>query len=200
MSAQVLEQLFDSPIKVRMLRLFLRNSEEIFSLPEVSSRIQIRPRTIKKQIDGLVKINFLRKKRIKRKKNTLNKKPGMYFFVNPQFDFYNELRTLVLKSSPASLEKINKYLKRLGRIKLAIISGVFLNNEGSRLDLFIVGDAINTRRLNNFLKNMEAEVGKAIDYSILATDEFTYRFGMFDRFILDILEKPHMKLINKLRI
>ena len=199
MAGYILEQLFDSPIKVRLRRLFLRNSDELFSLPEVALRIQAKPRAIKKQIEGLVKIDFLNKKRLK-KKNKLQKKPGIYYFVNPQFDFYSELRTLVLKSSPASLEKINKYLKRLGRVKLAIIAGVFLNNEDSRIDLFIVGDAINTRRLNNFLKNLEAEVGKPIDYSVLATDEFNYRFGMFDRFILDILEKPHKKLINKLRV
>ncbi len=183
----------------------MRNDMDMFSIAEVSSRIQARQRIVKKELEGLAKINFLKKKRVTRKKGSkksiaLAKKPGVYFFVNPEFDFYNELKTLILKSSPASLEKINKYLKRLGRVKLAILAGVFTNNENSRLDLFIVGDAINSRRLNNFLKNLEAEVGKSIDYSVLTTDDFGYRFGMFDRFILDILEKPHKKLINKLRI
>jgi hypothetical protein len=204
-SDQILEQLFDSPIKVRLLKLFLRNDMDMFSIAEVSSRIQARQRIVKKEIEGLVKIGFLQKKRIRRNKGSKksaipSKKTGIYFSVNPQFDFYNELRTLILKSSPASLEKINKYLKRLGRVKLAILAGVFTNDENSRLDLFIVGDAINSRRLHNFLKNLEAEVGKSIDYSVLTTDDFGYRFGMFDRFILDILEKPHKKLINKLRI
>lgn len=200
MAVQVLEQLFDSSVKVRLLKFFLRNPNDIFRAREVANRIQVNLRKVKKQIDGLKKINFLKKRTIRSKKQDKGKEPGIYFYVNPEFDFYNELRTLVLKSSPASIEKIDRNIRRLGRIKLAVLAGVFINDENSRVDLFIVGDGIKRRRLNNFLKNLEAEVGKVIDYSILSTEDFNYRYNMFDRFILDILEKPHKKLINKLRI
>jgi len=149
-------------------------------------------------VEGLRKIGFLRKKTIRKK--TKEKKAGIYFFVNPQFDFYSELRTLVLKSLPASLEKIFRQIKKLGRIKLAILSGVFLNLDNSRVDLFIVGDGISKRRLESFLRNLEADVGRAINYAVFSTEDFNYRYEMFDRFILDILEKPHQKLINKLKI
>lgn len=200
MSAQVLEQLFDSPIKVRLLKLFLRNPNDIFKLSEIATKTQFKQSLVKKQINGLEEIGFLKKKRIKSKKKGMGKETGIYYFANPNFDFYNELRNLVLKSSPASIEKIFKYIKRLGRVKLAILAGVFVNDDNGRLDIFIVGDNIATKKLNNFLKNLEAEVGKTIDYSVLTTDDFNYRHSMFDRFILDILEKPHRKLINKLRI
>lgn len=200
MSMQILEQLFDSPVKVRLLKLFLRNPNDIFKLPEITRKTQSNLRIVKRQIKGLEAINFLNKKRIRSKKKGGGKEPGIYFYVNPNFDFYNELRTLVLKSSPASIDKIHRYIKKLGRVKLAILAGIFVNEENSRLDLFIVGDGISNKKLNNFLKNLEAEVGKVIDYSVMTTGDFNYRFSMFDRFILDILEKPHQKLINKLRI
>ena len=199
MSVQILEKLFDSPVKVRVLKLFLRNSNDIYRTVDVAQKTQNRLRAIKKEIEGLEEIEFLKKRRIKGKKKN-GKERGVYYYVNPQFDFYNELRTLVLKSSPASIEKIYKNIKRLGRIKLALLSGVFINFDGSRLDLFIVGNGIKKTRLENFLKKLEAEVGKTIDYSYLTTEDFNYRLSMFDRFILDILEKPHRKLINKLRI
>lgn len=199
MSVQILEKLFDSPIKVRVLKLFSRNPNDIYRLADVAQKTQDKLRAVKREIFGLEEIGFLGKRRIKGKKKN-GKERGIYYYVNPDFDFYNELRTLILKSSPASIEKINRNIKRLGRIKLALLSGVFINSDGSRLDLFIVGDAINKRRLDNFLKKLEAEVGKTIDYSVLSADDFNYRLSMFDRFILDILEKPHKKLINKLRI
>jgi predicted transcriptional regulator len=200
MSVQILEQLFDSPIKVRIFKLFLRNPNDIFKLSEIADKTQFKKAIVRKQIKGLEEIGFLKKRKIKSKKKGMEKEPGVYYYVNQGFDFYSELRNLVLKSSPASIDMIFKYIKRLGRVKLAILAGVFMNEENSRLDLFLVGDGIAARKLSNFLKNLEAEVGKTIDYSVLTLDDFNYRFSMFDRFILDILEKPHRKLINKLRI
>ena len=48
------------------------------------------------------------------------------------------------------------------------------------------------------MKNLEAEAGTEIDYAVFDNEEFQYRQKMFDRFLRDILEKPHKKLINKI--
>lgn len=128
------------------------------------------------------------------------------YFLNPDFEFFHELRTLILKASPAEKDKLIKKILGLGRVKLAIISGIFLtNDEGAVIDtaatdLFIVGDDIDRRKLNIFLKNLEAEVGKEIKFGIMEKEEFEYRFGMFDRFVRVLLEGPHEKIINRLGI
>ncbi len=191
MSREILEQLFDSPVKVKLLKLFLRNPEESFGLKEVNKRIKGDARVCRRQMKKLENINLLNS-RVKDKRKV--------YFVNSDFDFYNELRTLVLKSNPASREKILSRLKTLGRIKLAILAGIFLNAENSRVDLLVVGDNIKKRKLSNFLRDLEAEVGKEIDYVVFSSGDFSYRYDMFDRFIRDVLEKPHEKLINKLKI
>jgi hypothetical protein len=190
-SEQILEQLFDSPLKVKLLKLFLRNPNQRFTLKEAVKRIKGDSRSCQRQIKKLKSINFLSSKHQGKKRT---------YFINSHFDFYNELRTLVLKSSPASKEKILRRLKGLGRVKLAILAGVFINAENPRVDLLVVGDSLKKKRLNNFLKDLEADVGKEIDYVVLTTEDFKYRYKMFDRFIRDVLEKPHEKLINKLRI
>jgi len=191
MAEQILEQLFDSPLKVKLLRLFLSNPDQSFTLKEIARRVKSHRRVCRGQLKKLNNINLL---------NTQVKKRLRIYSVNSQFDFYQELRTLVLKSLPASKERILKRLKNLGRVKLAILSGIFINAENSRADLLIVGDNIKKRRLTQFLKDLEAEAGKEIDYVFLTTDDFKYRYGMFDRFLRDLLEGPHEKLINKLRI
>jgi len=198
MSEQILEHLFDSPAKVKLLKLFLRNPSRFFLLSEIISKAQIGSRVVKKQIKGLLSIDFLRQKKVKanRKKGI---KGGLYFGVNPMFDFYSELSSLILKSSPTSKEKMLRRIMRLGRIKMALISGVFLNTENSRVDLFLVGDDISSAKLQRFLADMEAEVGKEIEYAAMNIKEFDYRFHMFDRFVRDILEKPNEKLVNRLK-
>lgn len=191
MAEQILEQLFDSSLRVKLLRLFLSNPGQGFTLSEATRRVKSDRRVCRRQLEKLSNINLL---------NTQIRKGKKIYSVNPQSDFYSELRTLVLKSIPASKEKILKRLKKLGRVKLAVLSGIFINAENSRADLLIVGDNIKKRRLTQFLKDLEAEAGKEIDYVFLTTDDFKYRYGMFDRFLRDLLEGPHEKLINKLRI
>lgn len=129
--------------------------------------------------------------------------PRKKLMLNPDFEFFYELRDLILKSSPAEKNKMISKITGLGRIKLAIISGLFLNrsNEHSEAaDLLMVGDDINRRKLNTFLKSLEAEVGGEIKFTLMDKEEFRYRLAMFDRFVRVLLEGPHEKLINKLGI
>ncbi|MDP3697264.1 MAG: hypothetical protein Q8R55_04545 [Candidatus Taylorbacteria bacterium] len=125
------------------------------------------------------------------------------YALDPDFEFFGELRNLILKSSPAEKDKMIKRISGLGRVKLAVASGIFLNKNSidtmdSEVDLFIVGDDINKKKLGTFLRSLEAEVGKELKFSLMEKDEFEYRRGMFDRFVRVLLEGPHEKLINKL--
>jgi len=194
MATQILEHLFDSTTKVRLLRLFYRNPESDFSIQEIKKKIKCDRNSIVSQIKKLENIKLI--KRIGPKKGFKK----VRFKINSQFSFYNELKSLVLKSSPASKERIIKNLKKIGRVKLAILAGIFINEDNKRVDMLIVGEHLSQGRLERFFKELEAEVGREIEYVLLTTEEFKYRYNMFDRFIRDVLEKPHEKLINKLRI
>ncbi|OHA05514.1 MAG: hypothetical protein A2934_05405 [Candidatus Sungbacteria bacterium RIFCSPLOWO2_01_FULL_47_10] len=122
------------------------------------------------------------------------------YFANKDFTFFPELRQLVLKAAPAGRTGILKKLRQAGEIKLAILAGVFINAENSRVDILIVGDKIKKPKLNKLLVWLESEMGKELNYVVISTDEFKYRMDMYDRFIRDILEFPHEKLINKLHV
>lgn len=127
-----------------------------------------------------------------------------HYCLNPGFEFFDELKSLILKSSPAEKDKMVKKISGLGRVKLAVVSGIFMaQNNGPDLydtvaDLFIVGDEINKNKLRTFLAVLEAEAGKEIKFTLMDKDEFQYRHGMFDRFIRVLFESPHEKIINKL--
>ncbi len=191
MAKEILEQLFDSPIKVKLLKLFLRNQDQAFSFSEIIKRIKSNKSSCRRELKKLHDIKFITtRSRVKRK----------VYSVNPQFDFYGELKSLVLKSSPTSQKKMLKRLKRLGGVKLAVISGTLINVENSRADILLVGDNVNQKKFAALVNDLEADVGKELNYVVMDTAEFNYRFEMFDRFLRDILEQSHEKLINKLRI
>jgi hypothetical protein len=143
------------------------------------------------------------RRRTKVRRPIKNSVQGPVYTLNTNFEFFNELRDLVLKSSPTEKDRIIARLNKLGRIKLAIISGIFINKENLDpliSDILIVGDDVDRRKLRAFLRATEAEVGKEIRFTLMDKEEFQYRLAMFDRFIRVLLESPHEKLINRLGI
>lgn len=210
----LLEKLFDSVPRARLLRLFLRNPEGFFTFKELVKRAQMGPAAVRKEIAKLMKIGVIRRKiaflryEIKKKSRSRKKPPKIIvktkkekvFYANPEFPLTQELRELVTRASVASRGKLLRQIKGLGNVKLAVLSGIFINNDSSRTDLLVVGDKVGQKKLNRFLSSIESELGAALRYTLMDTKEFKYRLDMYDRFLRDILEYPHEKLINKLRI
>lgn len=122
------------------------------------------------------------------------------YSINKEFPLFPELRMLILKAAPANRATLAKRISTLGRVKLAVLAGVFINSDTSRADLLLVGDGIKKGRLNGFIAWLESEIGKELNFVCLTTEEFKYRMDMYDRFLRDIMEDPHEKVINKLGI
>src|SRR3989344_4971106 len=175
LSESTLDALFDSPVRVRILKLFLYNPDESFGPQDISKKIDFKLVQVNRNLDDLANIGFLTRKGSKGKK---------IFKANRGFEFYEELKELLAKTSPASKNKMLNRIKSLGRIKLALLAGVFINSDTSRADLLIVGDNVKPAKFNNFIKDLEAEVGKEIKYALMTTKEFYYRYGMYDSKIL----------------
>lgn len=171
--------------------MFLYCPEKSFDCKAISKILGVKTSVINKHLKSLAEIKFLIQK------NTDGRK---FLRVNKNFGFYAELKELIAKTSPASRSKILKRIKNLGKIKLAILTGIFVNLDNSQADLLIVGDNVKLSKFNKFLSELEAEIGKELNYALMTTKEFNYRYDMYDRFIRDLLEFKNEKLINKLKI
>ena len=203
---QLLEKLLGSVPKARILRLLMRNPEEQFRIEEISSRSQVRVRTARMELKKLAGLGIIHlgvgQTELRRKKGGRTRfKKVPIWSANTGFIAFRELRDLIARASVAPRRKILRQLNGLGRVKLAVLSGIFIDNgDRARTDLLLVGDNLNRRRFSAFLANTESELGKPIQHTLMDTEEFRYRMDMYDRFLRDILEYPHEKLINKLDI
>jgi len=199
---QLLERLFESVPKARILRMFMRNPEERFQLEEIASKSQVKKYTVRTELKKLLNIGLIRQSKIrieipqKKGKKARTREVAVYG-VDQAFPLFSSLHDLVGKASVTSRMKLTRQMKSLGKVKLAVISGIFLSLENSRTDLLIVADGLQKSKLNRFLADLESELGKPIQHTIMETDEFQYRMDMYDRFLRDILEYPHEKVINK---
>jgi len=208
MKERALERLFGSAARVKIIRLFFLNPDMFFDIKEISRRTRVALPSARREILLLKSVGFITQKEekiddiIKLKngkiKNIRKKIHGLR--LNMSFQFFRSLKSLVVDTVPIDNERLIKMLSSVGRMKLVILSGIFIQSEDSRTDLFLVGDAIKKAVLQKVLKNIEAEIGKELVFAILSTKEFLYRFGMYDKFVRDVLDYPHEKLINKLNV
>lgn len=188
--SEILEKLFHSKAEVKIIRLFLNNTDDKFALGEIAEKTKIDLPTLRKELFNLEKIGFV----------SLSKKNAKsYYNLNSSFVFYEDLKRLFFKATPSSADKIRDRIAKLGQIKLVLISGALINSDKGRVDILIVGESINKTKLLAFLSDLESEVGKSLRYVYMNSDEFKYRRDMFDKFVIDILESSHKVLINNLR-
>jgi hypothetical protein len=207
---QILEKLFDSIPKARILRLFMQNPDQSFTFEEITQKCNVKKSHARKETNKFLKLRIILEKTITLKKEltirqTKKKKSSrplksIVYTVNQDFEVFQELRNLAIKSSITSRKSILQKVKKLGRIRLAMIAGTLINNDRGRTDLLLVADDIPKGKLERFLSELESEVGKQVHYTLMSGEEFTYRTNMYDRFLRDILESPHEKLINRLNI
>ena len=64
--------------------------------------------------------------------------------------------------------------------------------------MILVIDEVNRSKLKKLMNNLEAEIGKEVDFALMNNEEFKYRLNMLDKFILDFLEGPHEEVINRI--
>lgn len=132
------------------------------------------------------------------KKVEIVKKRVQGWTLNDDFLYLDALQSFLIHVSPLQDNAIVRKLNRVGKIRLLIIAGVFIQDKDSRVDLLLVGDNLRRGSIDTIIKEMEAELGRDLTYSVFETKDFQYRMGMYDKLIRDILDYPHKKLVNKI--
>ena len=172
------------------MKFFFRNENEVFPLKIIFKILRANPFSVRREMKKLEKIGIIRK----------TKRQGrVVYLLDEEFDFLKELKDLILKSTISSKEELINNVRKIGNIKLLVLTGVFRGKE-SGADLLLVGDKINQRKFSTFLKDLEAEVGKELNCALMSAKEFNYRYDMYDRFVRDLISEDSDVLINKLNL
>jgi len=68
MSKLILEELFDSKARVKILKFFFRNETGYFNIATISDRVQEKKKVIKREIEKLLRIGIIQKRILKKPK------------------------------------------------------------------------------------------------------------------------------------
>jgi hypothetical protein len=202
---EILAKLFGSETRVKMMRLFLFNSDVAYSGADIVERTRSNKKDVKREITALTNVGIIKKRALVRdvhvkkgKKTIVKKVHDVGYILDQKFPYLQALKNLLITVSLHADEALVKKFSSVGRIKLFIASGAFIQEWDTRIDLLIVGDDINLNKLDTVIKSIEAEIGKELSYSAFETNDFEYRYGMHDRLIRDIMDLPHTTLVDKI--
>lgn len=191
MSLDILGKLFGSAARVKIIRLFLMNFDDAFSPEEIATRSKCNPQVSKKELALLSSAGLIKTKKVLKNKKKING-----WMLNSSFPYLVQLRNLLVNTEYLEKKDLISRFKNIGKIKLLIVSGVFVQDEDNKADMFLVVDGFKKSAFDQAIKTIESEIGKEICYIIFDTKEFLYRMDMYDKLICDMVESPHKKIID----
>jgi len=189
----MIEQLFGSKTRVKLLQLFLANPGRSFYVRELTRKIDEQINSVRRELANLLGIGII-------KSDSVNNK--LYYEVNQGYKHFKALQSIFSVELPqqdistASQHDLLKRLQAAGSFDIVIESGILVGQQGGEIDLILVGSA-NKQKLEKLMKTVELEEGNAIRYSVLSESEFKYRLEIKDRFVTTTLAGRHIVLTDE---
>lgn len=208
MKDDFLSQFIGSPARARILRAIIFNENEVFNAKRAATRAGISADAATRELMALQKMGIVRKGKavltVKSgkvdEKTAKAVKPETVWFLDPEFKHLRALNSFVREISPIRYDQILGALKRSGKISAVILSGSFMGDPSRPADIVVAADAINERRLESAVKELEPIFGRELRYAAFSTPEFRYRLTIQDRLIRDTLDFPHLVLLDRSRL
>jgi hypothetical protein len=220
MKSDFLSALMGKPARARLLRAFIFNPNQHFTLSQIAKRSGVSLDNAAKEISMFESWELVKKSKMiipqpaeseadkKKKTKTKKKKPAKsakstqenIWTLNDEFSHLRSLISFVREISPMEYDEIVSSLQRSGKIATIILSGAFMGDLTRPADLIIAADVLNERRLESAIHALEPVFGHEIRYAAFTTPEFRYRLSVHDRLIRDTLDYPHLVLLDKVRL
>lgn len=209
----MIEQLFGSKTRVKLLQLFYSNPNRSFYVREITRKIDEQINSVRRELANLLSMGIIASD---------NNNNRLYYEVNQKYEFYEPLAAIfggkpmaaakpskskakddkveekaidtVIKDTPEVAE-----LKSLGNVELVIYTGQFTRDDTSGVDMLIVGD-VNQTKVNKYIQDLEKKENKEIRFTVMTLPDFEYRKQVKDRFLSDVLVSKKQIVIDKQNI
>lgn len=206
----MIENLFGSKTRYKLLGLFMSNPNRSFYVREITRRIDEQINSVRRELSNLLSIGVI-------KSESSNNR--LYYEVNQKFEKYQDLVNLFGKqvkvnsrsedeaneekptkkaSSTLSTgsQKISPKERALGNVSLVVLGGTFTRDKRAPADLFIVGN-VTPSSLKTYVEDLESTIDAEVRYMILTDEEFAYRRQINDRFTSLMLSGKLVTKVDK---
>ncbi len=160
----MIELITKSKIRQRIILLFIYNQSNEFYLSEIAKRINASPGTTQRELEKLLRNDFL----LFKKKANLS-----FYMLNKRYALLEEVESIVKKTIGVEVELGNR-LAQVGDIDFAFLYGSFVKGgikSDSDIDLFIIGK-VDEDLIFKIVEEMESIIGKEINYHLSSKEDY----------------------------
>jgi hypothetical protein len=194
----MIDALFGSKTRIKLLRLFMENPERAFYVREITRLIDEQINSVRRELSNLLGAGVI-------VSNTADNK--LFYEVNRAYEHYTPLHQIFVGKTSTNNSKVvsrdneeqiawkEMITKTLPGVRIAIAAGILVRGSASSVDLLLVGQA-NPRPLAKVITSIEAAMARPINYSVVSYEEFYYRRSVKDRFVSEIIDGKHDVLVD----
>lgn len=185
----MLERLFTSRARVKVLETFLLNKNKEFHTRDLARRTCISPPYVMKELHNLKDLGILVEKR----------EGNMVFYtINKSSSIVEDLKRMFLKTESVGKELFAVLDKDREKIKYALIYGSFAKGTevtSSDIDLLVIGEV----RENNILESVmkaQSRIGREINYIVWTEKAFLEKAGQKIALLREVSRTPVIMIIG----
>lgn len=214
----MIEQLFGSKTRIKLLGLFYQNPDRSFYVREITRKIDEQINSVRRELANLLSIGIISSDS---SGNTNNK---LYYQVNKDFEHADALASMfggkplpkkkatkAKKSDnvdvdvneapevPVDIEHSDEHINnisRAGNVRMLMYTGQFTREDDLGVDVVIIGD-MNLPNLEHAIQKLEEAEMKQISFSVFTPIEYEYRRQINDRFVSNLLLARKIVHIDK---
>ena len=188
----MIDALFGSKTRVKLLHLFLNNPGKAFYVREITRLIDEQINSVRRELSNMLEVGIITSDSADNK---------LYYEVNQRYEFYVPFRAIFADEQIESVVEAgannawHNLVTELPGVRLAILAGVLVKGSTSAVDLLLVGE-VPSIKLKNAIKQIEKVEARELNYTVLSYDEFYYRLSVRDKFITEILGGKNTVLLD----
>jgi len=184
----MLERLFISKVRVKILKQFLLNTGESYHIRALVRLLNEEINAVRRELKNLEAFGLLKSTRQSNK---------IVYTLNTNSPFLYELRSMILKDSE-ELKLMAKVLGSIKNVDSVIVTQAYMeknyDNEND-VDILIIGSP-DINKLTKEMNGVEKELGRELRMAVLTKEDYEFRKKRREKMILDILEKDKIILLG----
>jgi DNA-binding transcriptional ArsR family regulator len=220
----MVDQLFGSKTRVKLLKFFFANQDEEFFVRELTRLLDEQINSIRRELINLSEAGVVKSSEKENKVYySLNKEGAMYEGLDKILaptaeasagdakkvkagkvvgsgSSSNDKKGIIVKD--AKLNLIKEELSSVEGVKLIIAAGVLLKNAVRGVDLLVVGNFNNksSEEVKEKIALIEKKLNKTISFVVIEEDAYIYRVKINDRFIMSVLQSKNEILLDEIKV
>lgn len=211
----MVEQLFGSKTRVKLLKLFYSNPNRSFYVREITRKVEEQINSVRRELSNLLSLGIIASDKSNNR---------LYYEVNQKYEHYEPLsqmfgakpakkatkndakkpqtdekeeRTTTAAKKPKSVELAEaEQWNLVGNVYGIAYSGAYTRDEQALADIVVVGD-VSISKVESVIVELEKEKNKELRYAVFTLDEWQYRRQVHDKFYTKFMDTKKQIVLDK---